>query len=614
MTLICTILLPILFAFMLYFSQKKTLCRITALIVSFLSCILAIAAAIEKPQLIIPWLGGAFDFALRTDGFSAFLLFFSGIISFLAALYSFIEQKPPRSFSMLLLIQACSAGMVTADNLAAVMFFYGMLPLILFSAPILKSTPDEKKSAQDMRKKMLLSSLFVFVLFVAGSAIAGYISGTLNMAEIALAKLTLDYSWAIAAFILMIFSSCAILGIFPFINAKMENEIARPSWFRAYILPLTLLLGICIFVRTESFIFRLGSSAKFFMFCLGLFTALLTAIAANIENSIRRIPVLLILTNIGLAFSSFILPETASAGLFYIMLIAIGGFGFILLLGFIEKSIKALTLSDFASYPKLYKKFPISSSLIFVFMLGLAGLPPFGEPLRQLLAGLLEAKQTLFFTLTCLIQVFCISALIKLFFSIFNTGNSEKEPQDKKNTILESPLPMLVFAGLIALIFILTAFGGHLPENTLVLPALEALGFKTDLPLRGTWFIYTVLLVIFMCAYMLHQIALEYANGKNEEIWLFLLKTPVLGTLYKKITTIGFDVFEHSATLGNLIVKPENIDLISKKTTEKLKSNIVEKIFNFFTPFTEGGLSCSIKLALIIAVIVIIIAASGRFN
>ena len=621
--LLALLLLFISGASVLFLEKKPVLCRYLTLIVSVSVMIMTVFAFLNKPNIIFPWLGGVLDFSLNIDMSSGIMLILISAFSMLEAIYAFMSKMPAKNYAAILFLQAAASGAAAADSLAAMIFFLGMLPFSLYYSPCLPEHDESGKASWTLTEKKKLSllsfGLILIILFMAGTAITGYISGTMSFSEISSAKLTLDYGWSVAAIIMLLAAAFSLLGIFPFMAMQAKEHYSHPLWFRPFSIIICILIGSLIIIRIENSIFSLGKTASILLFSIGALTGLAGTVSAFTAISIRKLSCGLIQANAGIIAAGMAIPEAVSGSILHILFLAPAGYAALLITGLIEKEAGTEDMSLLAKTPGLKKNMKPVLILLAIYAAAFAALPPFGDSFRLILAGL--APHPVFFAAVSIIQVLAIASLIKgiaVFIAANEEDNIEPSGKTEKNTSvmeLNTTLQLwqLAIAGLPVLMLLFLGFGGCLPEQIFIIPISKDLGIKTALPASGTMNIYIAETLIIMLGGLIFQTGNAFASADPVKSGNFIKDN----FFVKMLTCIAEGVpavsvfFDKAA---KFLSQPEKTKIIIRKTIWEYPSSLMRKAAGLMTKPAESSINFSLTLSFIIAAALIIFAASWGGN
>lgn len=576
MTVIFAILIPFLFSAILFACGSKfRFARHAAVAAAAASLILSAAAAYMQPRIIFPWLGGVFDFILNADSFSSLMAVLASALSLLSAFYAFYSNKPAGHFQIMLFAQASAIGALYADSLAAMAFFTGMLPLSVFFAHSEKA----QKNSNDPGIFSLTAGISAFILLVAGISIIGYISGTMNISEIASSKITLNYGWSASAFVLAAIASFYFMGIFPF-SVFREKEISGlPFHLRIFYLLIYFIAGTNILIRFIAEISVPGSTARLIVFGIGIIAALIASIIFFSDGSENKFPLKIMAAQAGIAVCAAAFAQTQGAALMLAMMAVPAVFGF------------AVAAEDLRSIPA-------GRAILLAYIAALASLPPFGDALRQEMSGLI-GSHSFMFLLICLAQAIFVAALAKFFFTLQKEGNGTDNFLPSNAVIAFLPLLFLLLCG----------FGGKMAEHIFVLPSIESLGLDISLLPRGTANVYMSLLLTILFSLLICQAAEAYSaeeeNGGGEN-----------SVLMKAVKFLRNEKEDEGAKAkrNNPSVQQGNRKSLLKMIFWDWPYNIFDKMTELVSPAAECSLNVSMAAAAVLAAAGIILAAMGLFN
>ena len=621
--LLALLLLFISGASVLFLEKKPVLCRYLTLIVSISVMIMTVFAFLNKPNIIFPWLGGVLDFSLNIDMSSGIMLILISAFSVLEAIYAFMSKMPAKNYAAILFLQASASGAAAADSLAAMIFFLGMLPFSLYYSPCLPEHDENGKASWTLTEKKKLSflsfGLILIILFRAGTAITGYISGTMSFSEISSAKLTLDYGWSVAAIIMLLAAAFSLLGIFPFMAMQAKEHYSHPLWFRPFSIIICILIGSLIIIRIENSIFSLGKTASIVLFSIGALTGLAGTISAFTAISIRKLSCGLIQANAGIIAAGMAIPEAVSGSIMHILFLAPAGYAALLITGFIEKEAGTEDMNLLAKMTGLKKNMKPVLILLALYAAAFAALPPFGDSFRLILAGL--TPHPVFFAAVSIIQVLAIASLIKgiaVFIAANEEDNIEPSGKTEKNTSvmeLNTTLQLwqIAIAGMPLIMLLFLGFGGCLPEQIFIIPISKDLGIKTALPASGTMNIYIAETLIIMLGGLIFQTGNAFASADPVKSGNFIKDN----FFVKMLTCIAegmpaVSVFFDKA--AKFLSQPEKTKIIIRKTIWDYPSSLMRKAAGLMTKPAESSINFSLTLSFIIAAALVIFAASWGGN
>ena len=221
----------------------KSLVKLTAFLSSAACLYGSVLVFMKKP---LSW--QAYSCTMLTaDNLSAFIALGIAVFAFLITIYSFgfIKDNLGRYFGYYLMTLGASLGVAFANNLIALLVFWGMLAVLLYLLVNMQGTDRAAASA----KKAFIIIGSTDAIMMLGIGLLWVVSGTLSMDKIHLdlhgANIYFIYfSLAIAAF--------AKAGVMPFHSWVPDVAQDGPTPVTAY-LPASLdkLLGIYLLARVS---------------------------------------------------------------------------------------------------------------------------------------------------------------------------------------------------------------------------------------------------------------------------------------------------------------------------------------------------------------------------
>ncbi|PKM96613.1 MAG: proton-conducting membrane transporter, partial [Elusimicrobia bacterium HGW-Elusimicrobia-3] len=287
------IVLPLAAALALLLINEKT--KYLKELLASAAALVSLAAAanifmLPTQEFTLPWLTEGISFTLRADSLSAFLLLAVSLFSAAISVYSFsLADKGPSKwfFFNLLMTQAFAAGAALADNMVAMLFFWEGLLVFLYTF-IALSQPN--KAAKRTAMKAFLINGVTDLCLLVGITITGYIAGTMSMSEIAQNKLTLDYSWAVFGYVLLMIGAVSKAGAFPFHTWIPDAATDSSAPFMAYVpAAIDKLLGIYFLARASIYLYQLNGTMSVVLMSLGAVTILVAVMMAFVQKDYKRL-------------------------------------------------------------------------------------------------------------------------------------------------------------------------------------------------------------------------------------------------------------------------------------------------------------------------------------
>ncbi len=540
------IVLPIVSALALLLISERTryLKELLAAGVSVVTLLAAVNLFLLQPQTFdCRWLG-AMNFTLRTDGLSAFVMLAVSLFSAAVAVYSFsFRNKGPAKwfFFSLLMTQGFSSGAVLADNLVAMLFFWeGLLVFLYVFIALSQNTHAARRAAM----KAFLINAVTDLCLLAGITITGYIAGTMSMSEISANKLTLDYGWSIFAYVLLLTGAVSKAGAFPFHTWMPDAATDSSAPFMAFI-PSSIdkLLGVYFLARASIYLFSLNGYMQLVLMTLGALTIVIAMMMAVVQTDYRRLLTYSTIGQTGYMILGIgtLNPIGIAGGLFHMINHATYKSALFMTSGAVERQAGT---SDMSKLGGLFRAMPVTGLCFLVAAAAISGIAPFsGYFSKELIfKGTLETGYPVFAAAVMLGAFLTIASMIKLGHAAF-FGASPENLKDAKEAPLSMLLPMLILAG----VCVAFGFGGRMPVETFISPALNALG----VPAGVMWGfhpdkMYFISVILLLAAVINHMLGLAAAGGKAAAAADHIRFAPGLKGIYDLAERRAFDIYEQA--------------------------------------------------------------------
>lgn len=540
------IILPIVSALALLLISERTryLKELLAAGVSIVTLLAAVSLFLLQPQTFdCRWLG-AMNFTLHTDGLSAFVMLAVSLFSAAVAVYSFgFQNKGPSKwfFFSLLMTQGFSSGAVLADNLVAMLFFWeGLLVFLYVFIAASQNTHAAKRAAM----KAFLINAVTDLCLLAGITITGYIAGTMSMSEIAANKLTLDYGWSIFAYVLLMIGAVSKAGAFPFHTWMPDAATDSSAPFMAFI-PSSIdkLLGVYFLARASIYLFSLNGYMQLVLMTLGALTIIIAMMMAVVQTDYRKLLTYSTVGQTGYMILGIgtLNPIGIAGGLFHMINHATYKSALFMTSGAVERQAGT---SDMSKLGGLFRAMPVTGLCFLVAAAAISGIAPLnGFFSKELIfKGTLHTGYTVFFVIAEIGSFLTLASLLKLGHAVF-FGQRPENLKETKESPFSMLAPMLVLAG-ICLAF---GFGGRLPAELFISPALNALG----LPAGELWGfhpdkLFFISVIVILAAVINHMLGLAAAGGKAANAANHIRFAPGLKGIYDLAERRTFDIYEQA--------------------------------------------------------------------
>lgn len=541
------IVLPIVAALALLLISEKTkyLKELLACAAALVS-LLAAANIFLQPEALftLPWLSQSITFTLKADTLSAFLLLAVSMFSAAISVYSFSLPAKGSSkwfFFNLLMTQGFAAGAALADNMVAMLFFWEGLLVFLYTFIALS---QESAAAKRTAKKAFLINAVTDLCLLAGVCITGYIAGTMSMSEISHNKLTLDYGWAVFAYVLLLIGAVSKAGAFPFHTWIPDAATDSSAPFMAYIpAAIDKLLGIYFLARASVYLFQLNGTMSLVLMSLGAVTILIAVMMAFVQKDYKRLLSYHAVSQTGYMIMGIgtLNPVGIAGGLFHMINHATYKSCLFMTAGSVERQAGTNDLSKLGG---LFRAMPLTGLCFIIAAAAISGIAPLNGFFSKELVykGALETGYPLFFWAAEIGSFLTLASFLKLGHAVF-FGQRPENLKDAQEAPFSMLLPMAGLAG----ICLLFGFGGRFPVENFISPALQSLnvqhgvlsGFHPDK-------LYFVSVIVILAAVINHMMGLAAGGGKADKASDHIHYAPVLKEAYAMAERRAFDLYEQS--------------------------------------------------------------------
>lgn len=496
--------------------------------------------------------------AFVADSLSALAALGISFFALLVTIYSFdyIQKDNGRYFGYLLMTLGCSLGAVFANNLIALIVFWGFLAVLLYLMVTMRQTAAASASA----KKALIIIGGTDALMIFGVGLLWKITGTLAMDGM---HVSLDGLLPYAAFFCILIAGFAKAGVVPFHSWLPDVAESGPASVTAY-LPASLdkLLGIYLLARISLNMFVMNGVSNTVLLAVGAVTIIFAVVSALVQHDLKRLLGYHAVSQVGYMVLGIgtANPIGIAGGLFHMVNHALYKSCLFLGAGAVEK--RANT-TDLSSLGGLSKYMPLTFLSFLTASFAISGIPPLNGFFSKwmIYQGIIElagGKNPLW--IVWLIAAMFGSALtiasfIKLLHAVF-LGRPSKNTEGVKEVGASMALPMIMLAATCVL-FGVFAFG--VPISLLIAPAInESVSFI------GTWhpdvatalIITAVLMGIFAYLFAARRkvrVVSSFVGGEDPkqfdrvtgaEFYNTIKEIKVLGSLYSKEDAHKFDIYD----------------------------------------------------------------------
>jgi NADH-quinone oxidoreductase subunit L len=604
------IVLPIAAALALLLICEKTK-YIKELLAAGAAIVSLLAAAnifLQPPaDLVLRWFGSA-SFTLHADNLSAFLLLAVSLFSAAISVYSFSNPaKGPAKwfFFNLLMTQGFAAGAALADNMIAMLFFWEGLLVFLYT--FIALSQNNHAARRTAMKAFLINGVTDLCLLV-GITITAYIAGTASMSEISRNKLTLEYGWAVFAYVLLMIGAVSKAGAFPFHTWIPDAATDSSATFMAYVpAAIDKLLGIYFLARASVYLFALNQTMSLVLMTLGAVTILVAVMMAFVQKDYKRLLSYHAVSQTGYMILGIgtLNPIGIAGGLFHMINHATYKSCLFMTSGAVERQAGTTDLSKLGG---LFRAMPVTGICFVIAAAAISGIAPLNGFFSKELVykGALDTGYTVFFIAAEIGSFLTLASFLKLGHSVY-FGSRPENLKDTKEAPFSMLLPMLALAG-ICLAF---GFGAELPLNWLIVPSLAGMsipnptmsGFHLDK-------LYFVSVIVILAAVINHIIGLAAGGGKADKASDHIHYAPVLKETYALAERRAFDVYELGMDkavpfVSRLLFKA---DRFFDWAIDALPSGVAGFLGGSVSRFHNGSYPLYLALTLIGAVVYILLA------
>ncbi|MEI6080326.1 MAG: NADH-quinone oxidoreductase subunit L [bacterium] len=539
-TLLLPVIIPAVAALLVFLIPKKwPLREVFAVLIAAVNFVIAISLFNKDITLVLPWGAWGMEFSFRLYGFSGFTLLATSFFGLIIALYSTSYMKGKEHVSQfyayLLLTLAQLNGVVLADNLILLLFFWEGLLITLFGFIAIG------------RKEAIATAVKAFVIngvtdlcMMAGIAITGYLAGTFTISQISLQA---NGGLASLAFILLIIGAIAKSGAMPFHTWIPDAAVDAPLPFMAFgpgsfekLVGIYFLARICI----DMFKLSADSSLSMMLMIIGAVTILFAVMMALVQKDYKKLLSYHAISQVGYMILGIgtCIPVAVVGGLFHMLNNAIYKDCLFQTAGAVEKQTGT---TDLYKLGGLASKMPITFICFVIAALSISGVPFFnGFFSKELIYdGALE-RGWIFYLAAVGGSFFTAASFLKLGHAAYFGKAGEKSLAVKSDVPIAMLIPMVTLAALCIFFGVNNAY----PINTFFVPVIgaSAAGHHfSGMPANFILVVATV--VVLVLAYLNHRYGVK-KYGAGIKAVDHIHHAPVLSTIYDRAEKKQFDPYE----------------------------------------------------------------------
>ncbi|HLS77894.1 MAG TPA: Na+/H+ antiporter subunit D [Nocardia sp.] len=233
----------------------------------------------------------------------------------------------------------------------------------------------------------VMVSMLSSLIFLIGIALVYAITGTVNLAQLAVRLETVPEGVRTGAYAVLLVAFAIKAAMFPLSNWLPDSYPSAPAPVTAVFAGLLTKVGVYAIIRTNSLFFPDGAFDDILMVC-GLLTMLVGILGAIAQNDIRRVLSFTLVSHIGYMIFGVALSSEAgmSGAVYYVAHHILVQTALFLVAGLIERQAGSTSLRRLGG---LAAASPVLGLLYLVPALNLGGIPPFSGFIGK--AALLQA-------------------------------------------------------------------------------------------------------------------------------------------------------------------------------------------------------------------------------
>jgi len=421
------------------------------------------AIALGGVTAVLPWflipfaLGGGqlvfkkalvlgLDFTLIADPLSIFMSLVSSFIGFLIIVYSLgyihHEENQNEYYLMVVLFIGSMMGLVFSANLIFMYLFWEIIAIACWRLIGFYRVKEYVIKAD----KAFLVTFFGAVVMLLGFVMIFGQTGTFDLTEM---RGTLIPGTAVLLILFGMFSKSATVPL----HTWLPDAGVAPTTVTALLHAAVLVkIGVYAFARIFLFTFQLPDGWKTAIPILVVFSSLVAAAAATVENDFKRILAYSTVSQIGYIFLGFSVAtaEGISGSLLFILMHGLAKAGLFLCAGIV---IHATHKRDIREMGGLIKTMPVTAVAFLLCAFSVIGIPPLGGFFSKFMvimgtvkAGMIWVAGVALFT-----AVLTMFYLLKVFSLVFLGEAKAPAPEKTRGMVF-----------VVALLAVLSLFGGIL--------------------------------------------------------------------------------------------------------------------------------------------------------
>ncbi len=371
------IFIPILSALIVYLFKNKHINYIT-LVAQLAMSVLAVAYFFyfqddfTQTTFVFGGWERRIGISLSNDPLSITFVFLTLFAWWMVLLYVFDFKTTHHNFLFFLMfLQGVFLGLVQTNDLFNMFVFLELTTIIVTILIAFKKAGDSFRAGI----YYLLLNTSGVLAFLIGLIIIYYIFGTINVYEIEAAMGTLGDRGAVRlAYVLLMAGVSVKAAFFPVFTWLPKAHAAAQSAISALLSGLIVKGGLYLFIRINMMFAPANLSVQMVFFAIGAASALIGAVFALSQNSIKQLLAYSTVSQIGVILMALSFDPTgfSNGGVFHLVNHALAKMALFFGAGIIIKVYKTKKLDELSG---VFKAMPVISTAMIIAMLSLSGLP-----------------------------------------------------------------------------------------------------------------------------------------------------------------------------------------------------------------------------------------------
>lgn len=363
-----------------------------------------------------------FGITLVADTFSALMLLATGLMGLSVAVYSLADadsEQESRGYHPLLqvLLLGICGSFLTGDLFNLYVWF----EVMLIASFVLLALGGKREQMEGAIKYVALN-LIASAFLLAGIGLLYGVTGTLNMAHLAIRLQEIPHTGTVPVIAALLFCAFSIkAAVFPFYFWLPASYHTPPIAVITIFSALLSKVGIYVLIRVFTLIFPQEALAgqPLILGAAGL-TMLFGALGAIAQPELRRLLSFCVISQIGylLMGLGLMTPLALAGSIFFMLHIMAAKSALFLTSGVVARMTGTTVLKELGG---LYQRYPLLAVLFLVPALSVAGIPPlsgFWGKLALVQAGL-QSEQYLLVAMALAVSVLTLYYLVTAWIELF---------------------------------------------------------------------------------------------------------------------------------------------------------------------------------------------------